>query len=402
MRIATATQFDRSIDLIQRRQQSLETSHEQLVSGKRITRASDDPVQAARAERALAQETRLEARQRALEASRQTMAQAESALGDALGIMQRMRELVVQAGNGATGDANRKTIATELRGLREQLLGIANQQDGLGGYLFAGQGGSGVPFVQGASGVEFKGIPGGMAATGTDDMPLYLDGAATWMQAPTGNGVFATAYAGAVAPTHDTRVWINAGQVVTPSALTGLGYELSFTGSAAAGFTVSLEDDDGNVQTFPYVSGQALEFDGLSVTLTGTPVAGQDLFKIEPSARSLSPFGVVDGLIADLEKGGRTGAQIAQTVANGLRDLDSTLGVVTTARGQLGWRMEQAEATDARLTDGRLAAQTQRSAAEDVDMAAAVSEFQAQQTSYDSALKAYSMVQRLSLFEYIR
>ena len=120
MRIATATQFDRSIDLIQRRQQSLETSHEQLVSGKRITRASDDPVQAARAERALAQETRLEARQRALEASRQTMAQAESALGDALGIMQRMRELVVQAGNGATGDANRKTIATELRGLREQ------------------------------------------------------------------------------------------------------------------------------------------------------------------------------------------------------------------------------------------------------------------------------------------
>ena len=58
MRIATATQFDRSIDLIQRRQQSLETSHEQLVSGKRITRASDDPVQAARAERALARESR--------------------------------------------------------------------------------------------------------------------------------------------------------------------------------------------------------------------------------------------------------------------------------------------------------------------------------------------------------
>jgi flagellar hook-associated protein 3 FlgL len=184
--------------------------------------------------------------------------------------------------------------------------------------------------------------------------------------------------------------------VVTPSALTGLGYELSFTGSAAAGFTVSVEDDDGNVQTRPYVSGQALEFDGLSVTLTGTPVPGQDLFKIESSARSLSPFGVADGLIADLELGNRTGAQRAQTVAN------STLGVVMSTRAQLGWRMEQAEGTEARLTDGRLAAQTQRSAAEDVDMAAAVSEFQAQQTSYDSALKAYSMVQRMSLFEYIR
>ena len=241
-----------------------------------------------------------------------------------------------------------------------------------------------------------------MAATATEELPLYLDGAATWMQAPTGNGVFATSYAGAVAPAHDTRMWINAGQVVTPSALTGLGYELSFTGSASAGFTVSVEDDDGNVQTLPYVSGQALEFDGLSVTLAGTPVPGNDVFKIEPSARSLSPFGVVDGLIADLELGDRTGAQAAQTVANGLRDLDSTLGVVMSTRAQLGWRMEQAEWTDDRLTEGRLAAQTQRSAAEDVDTAAAVSEFQARQTSYDSALKAYSMVQRLSLFEYIR
>ncbi|MEI6026877.1 MAG: flagellar hook-associated protein FlgL [Betaproteobacteria bacterium] len=402
MRIATATQFDRSIDLIQRRQQSLENSREQLVSGKRISRASDDPVQAARAERALAQDTRLEARQRALEASRQTMAQAESALGNAVGIMQRMRELVVQSGNGATDDASRKTIAAELRGLREQLLGIANQQDGLGGYLFAGQGGAGVPFVQGPSGVEFKGVPGGMAATATQELPVYLDGAATWMQAPTGNGVFATSYAGAVAPAHDTRMWINAGQVVTPSALTGLGYELSFTGSASAGFTVSVEDDDGNVQTLPYISGKALEFDGLSVTLAGTPVPGQDVFKIEPSTRSLSPFGVVEGLIADLESGGRNGAQMAQTVASGLRDLDATLGAVTSTRAQLGWRMEQAEGTETRLTDGRLAAQTQRSAAEDVNMAAAASEFQARQTSYDSALKAYSMVQRLSLFEYIR
>jgi predicted alpha/beta-fold hydrolase len=96
----------------------------------------------------------------------------------------------------------------------------------------------------------------------------------------------------------------------------------------------------------PYVSGQALEFDGLSVTLAGTPVPGKDVFKIEPSARSLSPFGVVDGLIADLELGDRTGAQAAQTVANGLRDLDSTLGVVMSTRAQLGWRMEQAEWTD--------------------------------------------------------
>jgi len=34
-------------------------------------------------------------------------------------------------------------------------------------------------------------------------------------------------------------------------------------------------------------------------------------------------------------------------------------------------------------------------------MVQAISDFQLQQTSYDAALRAYSMVQRLSLFQYL-
>ena len=43
----------------------------------------------------------------------------------------------------------------------------------------------------------------------------------------------------------------------------------------------------------------------------------------------------------------------------------------------------------------------ERSAAEDLDMVQAISEFQNQQSGYDAALKTYAMVQRLSLFNYI-
>ena len=49
MRIATASQFQRSVDIIQQRQQALQSTQEQLISGKRIARASDDPTEAARA-----------------------------------------------------------------------------------------------------------------------------------------------------------------------------------------------------------------------------------------------------------------------------------------------------------------------------------------------------------------
>ena len=54
-----------------------------------------------------------------------------------------------------------------------------------------------------------------------------------------------------------------------------------------------------------------------------------------------------------------------------------------------------------RLTDLKLASQTDRSNAEDLDMVKAISDFQNKQTGYDAALKSYSMVQKLSLFNYL-
>ena len=48
-----------------------------------------------------------------------------------------------------------------------------------------------------------------------------------------------------------------------------------------------------------------------------------------------------------------------------------------------------------------LAAQTERSNAEDLDMVQAVSDFQNKQSGYDAALKSYSLVQKLSLFQYL-
>ena len=50
----------------------------------------------------------------------------------------------------------------------------------------------------------------------------------------------------------------------------------------------------------------------------------------------------------------------------------------------------------------KLDAQTERSDAEDLDMLQAISDFQNRQTGYDAALKTYSIVQKMSLFDYLR
>ena len=63
--------------------------------------------------------------------------------------------------------------------------------------------------------------------------------------------------------------------------------------------------------------------------------------------------------------------------------------------------MNRVEAVTGRLADQKLAATTERTNAESLDLTEAISAFANQQTGYDAALKAYAMVQRLSLFNYV-
>ena len=63
MRISTFNAYENVITNLQGRQRALQTSQLQLTSGKRVDRPSDDPVAAARAERALAAMTRADAQQ---------------------------------------------------------------------------------------------------------------------------------------------------------------------------------------------------------------------------------------------------------------------------------------------------------------------------------------------------
>lgn len=397
MRISTFNQFTRSVDVLQARQASLEQSQERLISGKRVARASDDPTAAARAERALAQKGRVDASQRALETSKSAMLQAEAALGNASDLLQRIRELTVQAGNGAYGDPQRQAIANEIRGLRSELLSVANRGDGAGGFLFGGQGSAAPPFVEGPAGVAFIGTQGQREAAMPERLPMTVDGQAAWLQAPTGNSVFTVT----PGPTNGTGAWVDGGAVTNPTLEAANVYPLVVTLSAGPGGTLLWTASPGGPANQPFVSGQAIAFNGISIRVTGTPTVG-DSFTIGESTRSLSAFDAIDRLAKELETVGRSSAQVTQTVQNGLREIDAVMGSLSSIRARLGGILNQTDGIEGRLSESSVAAQAERSAAEDLDMVQGVSDFQARQTSYDAALKAYSMVQRLSLFDYLR
>jgi flagellar hook-associated protein 3 FlgL len=183
MRVATMNAFDRGLSTLQKRQSELSAMQEQMTSGKRVVRASDDPTDAARAERAMIAQMRTVSDQRAVDASRRATLQAESALGNAGELVMQARELMVAAGNATYSDAERRDMGQALRGIRDQLLAIANRTDGAGTYLFGGQGATRPPFVDAPGGVRFTGDGGESLSAGAEPLPLSLDGRVTWLQA---------------------------------------------------------------------------------------------------------------------------------------------------------------------------------------------------------------------------
>lgn len=396
MRLSTSNTYSTALDSLVDRQAKLSGTQEQMTTGKRVNHASDDPAAAARSERALASERRTIASQRAVDASDNAMTLTEGALGDAATLLQSAREALVAAGNATYTDAERKGVANQLSDLREQLFAIANRTDGSGSYLFGGQGSSQAPFVDMSGGVQFQGTSGQLQAASGDPLPLTMDGESTWMQARTGNGVFETRVV-----TSTGSAVIDAGKVVDPSALTGSTYTLQFAVSGASTTYSVLKDGAATAQTnLAFTPGQAIQVDGMSATITGSPANG-DAFELAPSSSDLSVFDALDQAIAELKTPGRSNTQIAQGNAFGLTRLDSVFGQVVSARSQIGATMNRIDSVTDRLSALKLSSQAERSNAEDLDMTQAISDFSNQQTGYDAALKAYSMVQRLSLFNYL-
>ena len=407
MRISSANTYDTTIDTLQRRQTDLSDLQTRLTSGKRVLKASDDPAAAARAERALAAEMRSETSQRSVEASKVIVSQTESALGDAGELLQQIRETLVSSGNASYTDRERSQLAASLKGMRQQLLSVANRSDGAGSYLFGGQGSSQPPFIDRPAGVQFSGTSGRLQTDTDTELPLSTDGAATWLSASTGNGVFVTSSAlNSVSGSEIAGATVDAGSVGDPSSLFPVpdtGYRIHFTSSTAydiESYPLASPGTTTVESSGAYQAGVAIDLHGMSVTVSGTPTTG-DQFNIEPSTPTLSVFDSLDRVIADLQTPNRTSAQRLQSTADSLRDIDSSMATLNLARTAAGGTLNRIDNETGRLATQKLNAQTERSGAEDLDMVSAIAEFQNQQTGYEAALKSYSMVQKMSLFQYL-
>lgn len=403
MRISTPSFFERNLAGMSSLQQELFRTQQKLGAGTKFLTPSDDPVAAARA--LGVGQSMAETAQYAASRGRATqlLSIEDNALQSATSILQNVKSLIVQAGNGTLTDADRATLATTLRSNTAQLLGVANSDDGNGQFLFAGYKSANAPFVpQGDGSVQYVGDQGQrlMQVDVSRQMAGCDDGRTVFQSVQGGAGYVTTA-----GPANaGTGVFGPAG--VTDSAVVDSSkeYVISFSGG---NYTVS---DQGTppviVASGAYAAKAPIAFGGLQISIDGAPADG-DVFRVAAARNAgTDVFGALGELVAALEQplaGG--GAQAQTRLLNAL----STANVkitnahdnVLTVRSSVGSRMAELEALDATGSRRDLADQGYLSELQDLDYASAISEFAQRETSLKATQQTFARLQSIALFNYL-
>jgi flagellar hook-associated protein 3 FlgL len=416
-RLASATGYDNALRNLTTRYASMSALQENMTSGKKILRASDDPTGAGRAERANTRIDRIKTEQRALENQVSAITQAESTLGNATDLLTEFRTLVVQAGDGANSPVERETIAKQLVSIREELLTLANKKDSNGMPLFNGLGSTAAPFETSANGIapdpdySYNGLPGQTSAS-TVAIPFTLDGRAAWMDVAEGNGVFNIA----LGSTNTGKAFTDIGVVTDASLMGSLGSDFTVTFTApvapATGATTYTVTNNTTLTTSAaqtYTAGQSIVMGGISMVVRGVPGNG-DTLQVNPNVTANRPsiFDVLDRAITSMyavgssTKGANSAdANFNQEQAISLAQLDTSLEKISASRGKAGDLLTRADRITDTQAGNTIQAKTDKSNAEDIDMIAAAADQTNQQTAYQAALKSYASIQKLSLFNYI-
>lgn len=417
MRISTKTMYDIGSMQITSLSSSMARTQQQMATGRKNLTAADDPIASARALE-VTQSQSLNTQLATNRSNAKSLLNTETtALASATSLLQDIKTLAVNAGNGSYTASDLASLATQLEGSLADLLGVANTGDGVGGYVFSGYKSTTLPFTKTATGADYQGDQGqrSLQVGSTRTIPITDSGSSVFESNLTGNGKFVTKPDAGNYTRGGTGI-ISAGSVKDATLLTGNQYQINFqvvpespgvpkqttytVTNVTTGEPVPANPNPPEPQA--YVSGQNISFDGVQFDVKGDPADG-DSFSVEPAAKQ-SIFTTVQGFIDALRSPGVGPAGNAQinNVLNQLQvNIDNATDNVLSVQSAVGARLKELDYLDSSGDDLGLQYATTLSNLQDLDYTAAISLFTQQQTTLTAAQKSFTTMSGLSLFNYI-
>lgn len=420
MRISTVTMFEQSTASMNRQQSDFLKVSQQIASGRRVVNPSDDPQAASRAVGVDQSIAITEQYADSRVSARNSLSQTESILNSVSDAVTSAKTLLIQASSDTLSSADRESIASELKGVYETLIGQANATDGNGRYLFGGYKDNAPPFVKTAEGnIEYSGDTNGrqQQVDASRLMPVTENGKTIFQSVPSGAGYVAEAIK--EDGTRNAGSVIFSGPQVTDVSDDNYGdnYRVAFGGTEdAPTYTVQRFDEATNAWSNvedhvdqPYTGGtdtQQLSFGGVKVSLEGQPQSGDQILVAQAGSDQRKPdlFKTLESAIRVLETPAESTsdrAELRNTLNTSMRDLDNALDNVLTVRASAGARLNELDVIDA-VGSNRMMNYTQTlSDLVDLDYAEAISEYSLRQVGLQASQKAFVDIKGMSLFDYM-
>jgi flagellar hook-associated protein 3 FlgL len=380
---------------------ALVKTQNQIASSTRILTPADDPIGAAQAleiDRALA-----ESQQHAKNttAANNRLSFEEQSLTDATSLLQKVRDLVLQANSPTLDDTARRSIMSEMQVRFADLVDIANRKDTNGEYLFSGYSTQTRPFALSGTSVSYVGDDGvRMLQTGpSQQVADGHAGSTVFMNIKQGNGTFVTGAAG----TNTGGATIDAGTVTNSTAWVPGNYSIHFTSPTAYEVLDNAAVPPTQVTTGTYSpNGTSISFNGVEVQVKGV-VATDDTFTVG-TAGTEDMFTAVSNIITSLQRPSNSTAQngiFATEMGTALQQIDNSLERLSDVRSEVGARLSVLSDSSDNQMDRELDLKTQLSQIRDLDYADAITTLNIQLAGLQAAQQSYAKISNLNLFNYL-
>jgi flagellar hook-associated protein 3 FlgL len=412
IRISTSWQYQQSITNMMAQESELNQSENEVSTGLAINVPSDNPGGASQVvglSHIMAENTQYSSN---ITNANTQLSTESTTLTSVSNLLNSINDVGLSSINGAMSQTDLSNMATELTQYRDQLLQLANTTNAAGQPLFAGSSTASTAFTMNSS-------SGAVTYNGNDQQTFTSIGSALqvatgdpgssiFMNIPAGNGSF-VASAGS---SNTGTLVVGANSVTDESAWTAANasgpIDDTITFGANGTYSVTdangnpVTDSSGNPITGTYTAGGSIDFDGMSITMSGTPASGDTVnVQADTASNTQSVFTTLNNMISALQSGD-TSAQFTNTMNQQLQSLSQAMSAVSTTNVAVGSRIDTLTQQTSDYSSLNFTYQSAINSVQDANPETAISNLTLQSTALQASQEAFSKVQGTSLFNYLQ
>tara|TARA_R110002060_G_scaffold46_4_gene122 strand:- start:1643 stop:2848 length:1206 start_codon:yes stop_codon:yes gene_type:complete len=401
MRVSTAQFYIQSGLQMSNQQASVNEQVNNISIGKRVVTAKDDAVAFGTLAGYKNDLASIDKYQRNITQAENKNSLIDTTLANAEGIMNELKDLMLQANNGVYTADDLASIGQQASQSLQQILDIANTKDASGGYVFAGYQIDDAPFVQQTdNSVNYRGDNGVRELQIAKNVSIATNqsGEQVFQKVPNAIGDFSATY-----NTNTSGLAVESAIVADASIYNSATNPADFTFNFTTATDLTITDGAGNVTNITgYAPGQTIAFNGIEVKLSGNPLPGDNL-SLTPE-QNIGVFDTINSAIdwINTKAGAGEDPQVQVDFNRIIDQLGDSMNHLTSRRAQSGINLQVIDRQKNNHLDTALYLSSGRSAIEDLDFAKAISTFEQSKIALQAAQQTFTQIQGLNLFNYIR